>query len=290
MKIKKIKLLKALALTGAFGIVATVPVIVSSCSSTSDNNGGSNNNGNGDNQQQTELTPALKSNVNLQGKLTGIYDTNTTDRKNTSTLIVADMKANPDNYFTNGNEIKEGIQSSEITVDGGFSTTSSWDGDAYDTWKTGATQVMYPTAAPQINIASLNDLKETTFKDETAINKFFTDASLSESVKDVTGLNVANKLHLENGDLLHVNVKGTKTDKSEVKIDLQIPVSNLNLKTTLKVSIKGGTNIKEVTDLETSFSYNIGIDATLNFTQTKGTAPEVTSSDVSDELLQLKLS
>ncbi|BAC44470.1 P35 lipoprotein homolog reported as gene for P38 lipoprotein [Malacoplasma penetrans HF-2] len=302
MKIKKIKLLKALALTGAFGIVATVPIIVSSCSSTDNGGSGNNTGGNGnqgdgggsgntDQQENKTVKPELKDNVELNGKLSTIYGT---DSKTTNELISEDIKANPENYFTNGSELKDVINQSTVTVDGGFSASQWTEGSDYTTWSavTGVVKVTYPAAAPQIDIASLNALKQETFKDDTTIQAFLTAANLSFS--NTSSFTVENKLGLTNGDLLHVNIKANRTaaNGGNLNLDLQIPVSNINLKTILKVSVSAtnnstGTNIEAVSDLTTNFSYNIGIDSTLNFTQT-GTAPTATTAEANNATEVLK--
>ncbi|BAC44449.1 hypothetical protein D8X55_05010 [Malacoplasma penetrans] len=295
MKIKKIKLLKALALTGAFGIVATVPVIVSSCSSTDNGGSGNNTGGNGNQgdgggsggtgqQENKTVKPELLKDVSLGGSLSTIYSSGS-DSKTTNELISEDVKTNPEKYFTNGTELKDVIKQTKVTVDGGFSASEWQNGDPYSTWSTsnGIVKVTYPAAAPQIDIASLNDLKQKTFKDDAAIQTFLTAANLTFT--GVTNYTVENQLSLSSGDLLHVNLKGTKSG-GNLNVDLQIPVSNINLKATLKISVdatnnESGTNIEAVTDLTTNFSYNIGIDSTVNFTQT-GATPTATEAEAKD--------
>ncbi|BAC44475.1 P35 lipoprotein homolog [Malacoplasma penetrans HF-2] len=272
MKIKKIKLLKALALTGAFGIVATVPVIVSSCSSTSDNNGNSDNNpgGQGDGgQQQTEVTPTIKTEVSLSGALSKIYD----GKKTTSDLIAEDIKANPTNYFDNGDALKELIKDATVSVNGGF-TESTFKGETYDVWSKDAKKGTYPQSAAQLNIKSINDL-ETQLGDSKAIQ------TLCESISSLKITNGSdykvekNALKLD-GDLLHVNITAKEDGKTDrVKMDLAIPVSDLNLKIDdLKISVNG-TGIKTSTDLTTKYTFNVGIDNTVKtITGAKGVLAE----------------
>ncbi|BAC44460.1 P35 lipoprotein homolog [Malacoplasma penetrans HF-2] len=301
MKIKKIKLLKALALTGAFGIVATVPVIVSSCSSTSDNNVNGNGGQGGDQQTQTSVKPDLKSEVNLSGKLTGVYDTSADNRKDTNTLISDDIKANPDKYFNNAADIKDAIKDAKVTVNGNFSA-SEWNTQGakdYAEWSKDNSQaiptVTYPTAAKQIDIASLNELKTVTFKDSDTISTFITESKITiDKFSEMEKFRVENKLHLSSGDLLHVNLKADNktTGQAGLNLDLQIPVSNINLKTSLTVSVDATTNttgnkIEAVSDLKTNFSYNIGIDSTVNFTDPK-ISQSLTKTEADDATEVLK--
>nr|P0DJ01.1 RecName: Full=Lipoprotein p35; Flags: Precursor [Malacoplasma penetrans]AAC16392.1 p35 lipoprotein [Malacoplasma penetrans]prf//2120285A lipoprotein [Malacoplasma penetrans] len=262
MKIKKIKLLKALALTGAFGIVATVPVIVSSCSSTSENNGNGNGNGGTDgNTQQTEVTPAIKSEVSLTGALSKIYDTKTgTDRETTSQLIVKDIKANPENYFTNGEALKDVIASATVTVDGGF-TESTFTGEAYSVWsaKADVKKGTYSQASKQLDIKSINDL-QTVLGDSAAI-KGICDLIPNLKLNNGTDYKVTNNGLSLSEDLLHINVTA-KDGQTDVSMDLAIPVSDLNLKIDgLKISVSG-TGIK-TSELTTNYKFNIGIDNTV---------------------------
>ncbi|BAC44451.1 hypothetical protein D8X55_04860 [Malacoplasma penetrans] len=285
MKNKKIKLLKTLATVGSFVIVSTVPAIISACSSTAD--------------QYTGITPVIKSEVSLQGKLTGIYDTSTgSDRKDTNTLIAEDIKANLDKYFVNVDELKDVIQTSTITVDGGFSEKSTWEGENFETWSTdarGVTKAPYPSAAPKIDITSLNALKDEILKDDASIQKFLKDANLPFT-SNASNFRLLNKPGLENGDLLHVNIKANRNrnNNSDLNLDLQIPVSNFNLKTTLKVSVSAsnnvdGQNIGKDFNLTTHFNYSIGIDPAVNYKALK-TALEVTPQESVDATEILKLS
>nr|P0DI99.1 RecName: Full=Lipoprotein p33; Flags: Precursor [Malacoplasma penetrans] len=271
MKIKKIKLLKALALTGAFGIVATVPVIVYSCSST-DNNGGTgdNNTGGGgsgtDQQQGTTYTPAIKSDVTLSGALSKIYDTTNTgdSRKNTNTLIAEDIKANPENYFTNGEDLKK-VEGWSVTVDGSFDSNSVWTGDAYSKWSAVADthKGVYKSTSKQLNINSLKDLKSQ-LDTSAKIKAICDESNLVFSTADADSYKIQNELGFTGGDLLHINVTATQAGKT-LNMDLGIPVSDLNLKITdLKVSVTAsnnstGNNVAAVSDLTTNFTYNIGI-------------------------------
>ncbi|BAC44474.1 P35 lipoprotein homolog reported as IMP14 [Malacoplasma penetrans HF-2] len=302
MKIKKIKLLKALALTGAFGIVATVPVIVSSCSSTSDNNGNGNNNndnnggGSGTDQQQgTTYTPAIKTEVSLSGSLSKIYDTTTGDsRKNTNEMIAQDILSNPEDYFTNGADLKN-VQGWSVTVDGNFDSQSTWTGEAYSAWSANATfSGVYAIASEQLNITSLNDLK-TQLSDSTKL-KAICDAipGLRFSSATASSYQVQNQVGFTGDDLLHINV--TAQDGNNTRnMNLGIPVSDLNLKITgLKVSVNGtnnetGNNVESVENLTTDFTYNIGIKDTVDFTQptTTPTTTEANKNNVNEALKAL---
>ncbi|BAC44534.1 hypothetical protein D8X55_04530 [Malacoplasma penetrans] len=297
MKIKKIKLLKALALTGAFGIVATVPVIVSSCSSTSENNNG---NGNGGADQTQKVTPVLKDDVSLEGALNKIYDTSTTDRKNTNTLIADDIKANPENYFTNGAELKNVISDATVTVDGKFSNASWASGLSYDAttgnWKDDTTTVtiqdsnklVYASSSKQINITSLDGLK--TELEKTDVLKNALEAAGATTIASGTTLTVENKLGFTNDDLIHINVKATPTSGAETNYDLQIPTSDINLSVTdLSVTVTGN-NIEAATKTTTNFTYNIGIDSEVHFNQGANltAASEDDAKDVNKVLEQLK--
>ncbi|BAC44439.1 hypothetical protein D8X55_03805 [Malacoplasma penetrans] len=287
MKIKKIKLLKALALTGAFGIVATVPIIVSSCSSTGDNNGGSGDNNNGnqggqDGQQTEKVTPELKSEVSLSGSLDKIYDSSTKDRKTTNQLIADDVKAHPENYFTNGDktEVKETIKNATVTVDGKFTTEeteSPWKDVAYldessDANKTDANKswsatkdlkpVLFPTTSDQIDIKSLDDLHSKL--NEAKLKEVFTNAKIANA--DKTTFTVKNKLGFTNSDLIHVNVEGDNSG-TKTQYDLQIPTSDINLSVSdLSIKVEG-TNIEAQEKTSTKFDFNIGIDSKENFNQ-----------------------
>ncbi|RXY95931.1 hypothetical protein D8X55_05090, partial [Malacoplasma penetrans] len=258
------------------------------------NNGNGNNNGGqgGDQQTQTTIKPAIKSDVQLSGKLNNIYDASTTDRKDTNTLISDDIKANPDKYFTNGADIKDAIKDAKVTVNGNFSA-SEWNDQGakeYSEWSkdgnNNISKILYPTEAAQIDISSLNELKTKTFKDSETINKFITDSKITiANLANMQNFRVENKLYLSDEDLLHVNLKAdNKTaNQSGLNLDLEIPVSNINLKTTLTVSVDATTNttgnkIEAVSGLTTNFSYNIGIDSTVKFTDPK-TYPTVTTDE-----------
>ncbi|BAC44533.1 P35 lipoprotein homolog fragment [Malacoplasma penetrans HF-2] len=132
--------MKALALTGAFGIIATVPVIVSSCSSTSENNGGSGNGGTGDNQggggsgggttDTQKVTPKLKSSINLVGALKDIY--NPASGKTTKDLLAQEIKNNPSLAFEDSEKLNG--KNFDVSVEATFSR-SSWTDKTYDTEK-----------------------------------------------------------------------------------------------------------------------------------------------------------
>ncbi|BAC44444.1 P35 lipoprotein homolog fragment [Malacoplasma penetrans HF-2] len=179
MKIKKIKLLKALAMTGAFGIIATVPVIVSSCSSTSDNNGGNGDTNQGGEQSQT-IIPQIKSSVTLSGALTDIY--NPTDISKTNSLIADEIKNNLADVFDNGSDLTN-VSDLEVSVTHTF-PASTWTGLSFDStsgnWKAegssgndvtidNANKLVYSSES-QLNISSLSDLK--TQLDDTKLKEF----------------------------------------------------------------------------------------------------------------------
>ncbi|BAC44531.1 hypothetical protein D8X55_04540 [Malacoplasma penetrans] len=271
MKIKKIKLLKALALTGAFGIVSAVPLIVSSCSSTdndetNNNNNGQDNQGNTENPQNQKVTPKLKSSINFSGDLGKIYDSSSgTNRKTTDTLLEEEFTKNPDLIFTNAKELED--KDFKIEVDGGFDTNNAWTGTPYSGtggWKTSVLRsVFYAESLSSIDITSLNDLK--TKLDNATISKIITAASLQFSNTTYT---VQNQLSLENGDLLHVNVLGTIGNSSRsFTLDLQIPISDLNLVIpNLSISVSG-TDVELIDKQEVNLDFNIGINENTNFNQ-----------------------
>lgn len=298
MKIKKIKLLKALVLTGAFGIVTAVPLIVSSCSSTdngetnNNNNSDSNNNngqgnqgeqnnqGNTETPQNTKVTPKLKSSINFSGDLSKIYDSSSgANRKTTNTLLKEEFTKNPELIFTNAKELEN--KNFEIEVDGGFSATNDWKGTPYSGtggWKDSVLRsVFYAESLSSIDITSLNDLK--TKLDNTTIAKIIAAASLTFSNTTYT---VQNELSLENGDLLHVNVLGTiKNNSKTFTLDLQIPISDLNLVIpNLSISVTG-TDIEPIDKQEVNLDFNIGINEKTNFDQgaTKLTKDNVVDGD-----------
>ncbi|BAC44467.1 P35 lipoprotein homolog [Malacoplasma penetrans HF-2] len=300
MKIKKIKLLKALAMTGAFGIVATVPVIVSSCSSTSDNNG--NNNGGNGNQQTQTITPELNETVNLSGSLSDIYDS--TGTLNANQKIAADIKDNHlSDVFANGQALSE-VSDLSVTVSGEFSRalwtgltfngeTGNWE-DSEDNSNNitiaDANKLVYTSESDQINIESLDDLHNKLSVRET-LKTALENAGVA-SIPETTTLAVSNNLGFTNGDLLHVNVTATPTGASATatNYDLQIPVSNLNLVVPNLTITVAGTNVGEANRTTTNFNFNVGIDPTLNFSQT-GNAPsattdEVTGDDAASTILQ----
>ncbi|BAC44457.1 hypothetical protein D8X55_04975 [Malacoplasma penetrans] len=280
MKIKKIKLLKALAMTGAFGIVATVPVIVSSCSSTSDNNTGGENN----NQQTQKVTPVLKDSVSLSGSLSKIYDTTTGEnRKTTNDLITEDIKENPENYFTNGSEsaVKEAVKNATVTVEGNFTTAGSespWkelpyldssetseNATAAKSWKatTGLQEVTYATNSDQIEIKSLDDL-HTKLSVEQTLKDAMKGAGVADT--DTTTFTIKNRAGFTNGDLIHVNVEGDKSG-TKTQYDLQIPTSDINLSVTdLTIKVEG-TNIETSQKTTTNYDFNIGIEPETHYDQ-----------------------
>ncbi|BAC44463.1 hypothetical protein D8X55_05040 [Malacoplasma penetrans] len=289
MKIKKIKLLKALALTGAFGIVATVPVIVSSCSSTSDNNTGGDNNGGGT-QTQT-ITPQIQSAVTLNGALSDIYDTANSSSENTNAKIAEEIKNNLETVFTNGAALSD-VSDLEITVSHNF-PESTWIGTAYSGdsgWYSAQMDtVLYDYTLNPLTISSLSDLK--TQLSDSKIQEIFTAAGTTTTTNATyavqNALGFTNKNNgAENRDLLHVNVLETVPgqsggDPTTKNYDLQIPVSDLNLELKdLSVTVKG-TNVAETT-LTTTLTYNIGINEAQNFTQPT-TNPTVQGSDIQND-------
>ncbi|RXY96010.1 hypothetical protein D8X55_04960, partial [Malacoplasma penetrans] len=266
-------------------------IIVSSCSSTSDNNTG----GNQDGQQTQKVTPVLKDEVDLKGSLSKIFDTTATDassRKSTNTLISEDIKANPENYFTNGNEtnVKEAIEKATIDVEGNFSN-ASWTGNAYNTTSNGwdgvtiedANKLIYTTSSAQLTFKDLDGLKTELEKNETDNKTVLQNAleAAGATIEADTTLTIKNRVGFTSGDLIHINVEADKSG-TQTQYDLQIPTSNLNLSVTgltIKVS---GDNINTNEKTTTNFKYNIGIDSTLGFEQAKGAAPEETANNLSD--------
>ncbi|BAC44456.1 P35 lipoprotein homolog [Malacoplasma penetrans HF-2] len=302
MKIKKIKLLKALALTGAFGIVATVPVIVSACSST--NNGGNNQGGGSGGTTQTEkITPELNEKVSLGGSLKDIYDS--TGTKKTNELIAEEIKANINSVFKNGEKLAA-ESDLKITVNGNFpETLSNWkdlpyldssetadNATADKSWSATASlnKVLYPTTSKQIDIKSLDDLY--TKLDEATIKAALKEGGVTttETSKSFT---IKNRPGLTNDDLIHVNVEETKSDDTKVQHDLQIPTSDINLVVSdLTVKVEG-QNIEttENTKTTTEFDFNIGIDTTTHYNQGSETSTAQTEDAVKVEqvLKDLKL-
>ncbi|RXY95922.1 hypothetical protein D8X55_05100, partial [Malacoplasma penetrans] len=243
----------------------------------SDNNGGNgnnNNNGNqdGNGQQQTEITPTIKKEVSLSGALSKIYDAN----KSTSDLIAEDIKANPTNYFDNGEALKDLIKDATVSVNGGF-TESTFKGDTYETWsaKVGDKKGTYAQASKQLDIKSINDL-ETQLGDSNNI-KIICDAIPTLKLTNGSDYKVEKNALKLDGDLLHVNISAKENGTTAVSMDLAIPVSDLNLKIdALKISVSG-TGIKESTDLTTNYKFNVGIDNTVKpITNATGT---VTAGD-----------
>lgn len=283
MKIKKIKLLKALALTSSLGIVATVPIIVSSCSTTSSdngsNNGGSDNNGSGGgsnpggsgggtggNSSTSKVTPKLQSKISLVGSLSNIYDGKT----DTNDLLATDIKNNPEKVFTNYDELKG--KNFTITVDGEFSKDSTWSGDNYSKDSYGKSSwgsttidadktIYYNSKSSQIDISSLNDLKTKLSND--FLKNAFKEAGVT--IEDNTTLSVSNKLGLTDGDLLHVNIVANTSAKAITNYDLQIPVSDINLDIQ-KCNITISGNDVETVNQEVEINYNIGIQDKMTYT------------------------
>ncbi|BAC44455.1 P35 lipoprotein homolog reported as putative lipoprotein IMP13 [Malacoplasma penetrans HF-2] len=297
MKIKKIKLLKALALTGAFGIVATVPVIVSSCSSTSDNNNGNGNNNNGGgsdgNTQSEKITPELNDKVSLAGSLKDIYDS--TGTKKSNELIAEEIKNNIKDVFKNGEKLAAETDL-KITVDGGFpekltnwtdlpyvdNTDDASKKDPNKSWSaiTDLNPVLYSTKSNQINIKSLDDLK-TELQKTDVLKNALKDAGVS-TAETSTAFEIKNQPALTNDDLVHVNVIETKSDKSTVQHDLQIPTSDINLVVSnLSVKVEG-KNIEstDTTKTTTEFNFNIGIDSTQHYDQGSAKSAATTEGDV----------
>ncbi|RXY95950.1 hypothetical protein D8X55_05055, partial [Malacoplasma penetrans] len=265
---------------GAFGIVATVPVIVSACSSTSDNNG-NNNNGGDTNQQTQSITPKIKTESKLSGALSNIYDTANTGK--TNELIANEIKKNLSEVFENGEDLSK-VNDLQVSVTHTF-PASTWTGLSFDAasgnWKhstdsnqdvtiTDANKLLYASKTQALDISSLSDLK--TQLDDTKLKAILTDtgvtpaADTTYSVANALGFTNKKKDDTNNRDLLHVNVVGTKTGSNPgtTNYDLQIPVSDLNLKLTdLSVTVKG-TNVAETTE-KTTLTYNIGINDVVEF-------------------------
>ncbi|BAC44053.1 hypothetical protein D8X55_02925 [Malacoplasma penetrans] len=286
MKTKKIKLLKTLALTGAFGIIATVPVIVSSCSTTSDNNGGNNNTGGGSGggtTQTEKVTPKFKSSINLIGALTDIY--NPSEGKNTNTLLGEEIKNNLDSAFENSNELEN--KNFAVTVKGNFSN-SSWGGEQYTNgnWNgvtiTDDNKLYYDSESPQIDISSLNDLKNK-LSDETTLKEALSKAGVADT--EGSTYTIKNRLGLTDNNLIHVNVEG-KSSTATTQYDLQIPVSDINLDlSNVDISISGD----DVNPVEESvnLNFNIGINSKTTYTaptETQKLTKKATVDSVMEQL------
>ncbi|RXY96057.1 hypothetical protein D8X55_04840, partial [Malacoplasma penetrans] len=281
----------------AFGIVATVPVIVSSCSSTSDNNNGNGNNNNGGgsdgNTQSEKITPELNDKVSLAGSLKDIYDS--TGTKKSNELIAEEIKNNIKDVFKNGEKLAAETDL-KITVDGGFpekltnwtdlpyvdNTDDASKKDPNKSWSaiTDLNPVLYSTKSNQINIKSLDDLK-TELQKTDVLKNALKDAGVS-TAETSTAFEIKNQPALTNDDLVHVNVIETKSDKSTVQHDLQIPTSDINLVVSnLSVKVEG-KNIEstDTTKTTTEFNFNIGIDSTQHYDQGSAKSAATTEGDV----------
>ncbi|WP_267872566.1 P35 family lipoprotein [Malacoplasma penetrans] len=276
--------MKALAITGAFGIVATVPVIVSSCSSTSDNNTGGDTNqggGTGGDTQSEKITPELNDKVSLSGSLKDIYDS--TGATKTNELLAKEIKDNINTVFKNGEKL-EAETDLKITVNGNFpETLSNWKDLPYidsteasnptpaKSWSatTNLQTVVYATSSEQINIKSLDDL-HTQLSVEKTLKDILKAAGVTNT--DTSTYEIKNRPGLTNDDLIHVNVGGTANDTNKTKTiyDLQIPTSDINLVVSdLSVKVEG-KNIEttDSTKTTTELDFNIGIDSTTHYNQT----------------------
>lgn len=302
MKIKKIKLLKALAMTGAFGTVATVPVIVSSCSSTNSGSGENNNTGGGSGDtgggsgsgdtggttQNQKTTPKLKSSINLVGALTDIYDPSKV--KNTNTLLQEEIKSNLDSAFENAKDLEN--KNFNVTVKGDFPNTT-WEGEKFSNgnWDkvtiTDTNKLFYDSESPQIDISSLDDLK-TKLSDEKTLKEALAKAGVTDTAN--SSYTIKNELGLTDNSLLHVNVEGKANGSSTLtQYDLQIPASDINLDLSkLSISVSGD----DVNPIEESvgLNFNIGVNSKTTYTAPTATQQltEVATPDSVMEKLSFK--
>ncbi|BAC44494.1 hypothetical protein D8X55_04470 [Malacoplasma penetrans] len=208
-----------------------------------------------------EITPSLNSTLDLKGSLSRIFDTSGSGtRKDTNTVIAEDIKSNLNNYFSNGNDLKT-VEDLDVTVNGNF-PTSTWTGVAYDTWKSSTSYTgIYSSESAQIDITSLNDLK--TKLTTKGLYGILLAAGLKFSGSSFA---IQNEIGLSGGDLLHVNIRITSEwTTNPFTVDLAIPVSDINLKVSnLGVSVSG-SNVKALSNGSVNYTYNVGIDDTVNF-------------------------
>ncbi|BAC44498.1 hypothetical protein D8X55_04485 [Malacoplasma penetrans] len=232
------------------------------------------------------ITPDLNQTINLTGSVSKIFDTTTTSgtRKDTNTVIAEDIKANPENYFSNGSDLKT-ISDLAVTVNGNF-PTSTWTGSPYETWKSTVTSTnvgIYSPSLPQLNISSLSDLK-------TKINQLGIYNVLLTSGLTYSGATFAfqNELGFTDDDLLHVCVRVTST-YGNVNVDLGIPLSSINLTVSALAVSVNGTGVQTLTNGNTNYTYNIGIDDTVNFTKPTTVSPltEENKTNVNEALVSL---
>ncbi|BAC44054.1 hypothetical protein D8X55_02930 [Malacoplasma penetrans] len=265
MKTAKKKVLKTLAITGAFGIIATVPVIISACSSASNNsntNGGNNtgdNSGNGTRDPQ-KVTPKLKSSINLVGSITDIYNH---EVNNTShDLLIKKIKSNLGLVFENESELVN--KDINIKLESDFSN-SEWIGETYNVtnknWGSDTTtKLTYAHSLAQINFSSLNDLKMQ-LSDQIKIKEILKESGVPDTYLNT--YKIENKTGLTENNILHINV--IEVGKSSPKnYDLQIPVSDLKLvlpQVNVLVSENDINSINQPIDI----NFNIGIESHSNY-------------------------
>lgn len=297
MKLKKTKLLKALATVGAFRIVSIVPVIASSCSFYGDNNlfdensdnnnqdwNEENNNDMNDdvgldeeNHQENLIELETMDSINKEGPWNIIYDNITgVNKKSFNDWIAEDIVKNPrsyfyydyknyedyENYYSNLEVLLAGAS---VTVEGGFyKTPSPFIGEDYEIWS--KTPGIKTVVLPGI----INEYKEDFYHfGLNTLSGFKTtlQKNIEEICNRIPDLNLINGtdykitdkgLGLTEGNLLHVNVEAKENGKN-ISMDLGIPLSNISLISEhLMISVMG-KGIQTANNLDIFFSYRFGI-------------------------------
>ncbi|BAC44495.1 signal-peptide-less P35 lipoprotein homolog [Malacoplasma penetrans HF-2] len=222
------------------------------------------------------ITPAINKTINLTGSLTRIFDVNTpaSYRKSTDIMIAQDIHANLEKYFSNGNDIKT-VNNLTIDASGSFPSVSSWTGLAYANWSSNVKHsTVYASSLPQINITSLNDLK--TKWDSQGLQNILLESGLKFSNSTFT---IQNLLGFTDGDLVHMNIFVESGYGEDFTVDLQIPVSDINLTIPGLRVTANGENVQYLLIDTTNFTYNIGIDDTVNFVKPKTGVTSLSSAN-----------
>lgn len=288
-------------------MVAIVPVIVSSCTVNSSGNGSSNDNSNNNNgegtndgniETTTKITPELKSSqINLSGKLSEVFKDGLS---NVDSNISSMIQKNLETFFKDGGKLKEANPT--VKVESSFNSTHKyWTGDTYEKWikKVNDSNILkvksfvYSDSLPKLNISSLDDLYTQIYaKDK---GRQFISNVIKAAGEKISGAYlwvVDDKLGLTNSKsttsygatdndvVLHVSAIAIQPRKS-MPIDIQIPVSSINLDlSNCKVLIEGNDKVNE-TSTTASVKYNIGINSKVNFDQPTNT-PTITNANATN--------
>lgn len=205
--------------------------------------------------ENLEIEPILNSNLDIVNSFSDLYSsTNTNIDQNIKDIILE--KQLQQKIISNYDKFDDN-QKSSLQIDLKTNLPSNkWGNISYNDWKKETVHVYYGIKFDKLNVSSLNDLHDMLTPE--FIKNIFVSLNLSTTTdKKTYNLVQDSNIGLENG-LLHINILETQNQRNEAKYDLQIPISDFNLKINSEITISG-KNIK-TTSQKIDINYNITVD------------------------------